>query len=93
MTPAAYAIVDLGGVKFNIQKIKEYALDQNKEEDVKYNRPPSCSKCNRIRLLSNGVIKPCLHSDQEIILDQYNINLGKYITNDSGFVRSKSIVV
>ena len=57
-----------------LQKIKEYALDKNKEDDVKYNRPPSCSTCNRIRLLSNGTIKPCLHSDQEIFVDPYNIN-------------------
>jgi len=27
-----------------------------------------CSECNRIRLTSDGKIKPCLHSDEEIDL-------------------------
>ena len=32
-------------------------------------RPPSCSRCNRLRLLARGVLKPCLHSDLEIPVD------------------------
>lgn len=27
-----------------------------------------CSKCNRIRVTSDGMLKPCLHSDDEILL-------------------------
>ena len=30
-----------------------------------------CSKCNRIRVTSNGTIKSCLHSKQEIDIKQY----------------------
>ena len=34
-----------------------------------FDRPPSCAGCNRIRLLADGTLKPCLHSDQEVRLD------------------------
>ena len=54
------------GIK--LQKIKEYSLTSDKQlnDDFVYHRPPPCNKCNRIRLLSDGRLKPCLHSNQEI---------------------------
>jgi GTP 3',8-cyclase len=55
-----------------LQKIREYALNKKKEDNTIYNRPPACSECNRIRLLSNGKLKPCLHSDEEIPLNLLN---------------------
>jgi cyclic pyranopterin phosphate synthase len=32
-------------------------------------RPPECSKCNRLRLTADGFLKPCLFSDDEIRVD------------------------
>jgi GTP 3',8-cyclase len=51
-----------------LQRIREYSLIEDKfpDEEIIYNRPPPCQRCNRIRLLSNGNLKPCLHSDNEI---------------------------
>ncbi|MEN6621855.1 MAG: radical SAM protein, partial [Smithella sp.] len=51
------------------QLINHYSLRQNKNDDYIFDRPPKCKNCNRIRLLSDGVLKPCLHSDIE-----YKIN-------------------
>jgi cyclic pyranopterin phosphate synthase len=34
-----------------------------------FDRPPACAGCNRIRLLADGTLKPCLHSDEEVRLD------------------------
>ena len=58
-----------------LQKIREYSLKEDKfpDEEILYQRPPPCGLCNRIRLLSNGRIKPCLHTDQEITLNPQNI--------------------
>jgi cyclic pyranopterin phosphate synthase len=58
-----------------LQKIREYSLKEEKfqNEEIIYQRPPPCEQCNRIRLLSSGRIKPCLHSDQEIVLNANNI--------------------
>jgi cyclic pyranopterin phosphate synthase len=47
------------------QLINHYSLKQNKNDDYIFDRPPKCRNCNRIRLLSDGVLKPCLHSDIE----------------------------
>lgn len=52
------------GVKH--QLIRHYSLTENKSADVSFQRPYACYECNRIRLLSDGVLKPCLHSDNEI---------------------------
>jgi GTP 3',8-cyclase len=32
-------------------------------------RPPDCAACNRLRLTSDGYLKPCLFSDNEIRID------------------------
>lgn len=51
------------------QLINHYSLRQNKNDTYLFDRPPKCKNCNRIRLLSDGILKPCLHSDIE-----YKIN-------------------
>ena len=52
-----------------LQLINHYSLTEEKMDHYKFDRPPDCSKCNRIRLLADGHLKPCLHSDHEIPLD------------------------
>jgi GTP 3',8-cyclase len=55
------------GVK--LQLINHYDLSAEKGYDYRYDRPPRCEECNRIRLLADGILKPCLHSDEEIPVD------------------------
>jgi GTP 3',8-cyclase len=52
-----------------LQLINHYALDKEKREGYRFDRPPSCATCNRVRLMADGMLKPCLHSDQEVKLD------------------------
>ena len=52
-----------------LQLINHFDLTRKKGDDYSFGRPPSCAGCNRIRLLADGVLKPCLHSDEEIRLD------------------------
>ncbi len=56
-----------------LQRIREYDLSSTKIDDLRYDRPLPCSLCNRIRLLANGALKPCLHSDLEIPVDFLDI--------------------
>ncbi len=51
------------------QRIKEYRLYEKKVDDPSFDRPPRCGGCNRIRVTSDGYIKPCLHGDEEIPID------------------------
>jgi cyclic pyranopterin phosphate synthase len=55
------------GLEF--QRIVEYNLTQTKLDGGHYERPLPCDVCNRLRLLSNGSLKPCLHSNDEIPVD------------------------
>jgi cyclic pyranopterin phosphate synthase len=57
----------------SLQLINHYALAEEKIDDYSYDRPPRCQECNRIRLLADGTLKPCLHSDREIPVDLNNI--------------------
>ena len=57
----------------SIQFITRYHLDQEKHDGEIWDRPPKCCYCDRIRLLSNGVLRPCLHGDKKIIMDFKNI--------------------
>ncbi len=52
-----------------LQLINHFELTSRKREDYRFDRPPSCASCNRIRLMADGMIKPCLHSDAEVKLD------------------------
>jgi GTP 3',8-cyclase len=62
---------DVRGIK--LQLIRQYSLSQDKKDDGVYDRPSPCSACNRVRLLADGTLKPCLHSDDEISLDMSDI--------------------
>jgi cyclic pyranopterin phosphate synthase len=52
-----------------LQTIARYSLHDEKQDGGEYDRPPTCSRCNRIRLLANGVLRSCLHSDIDIPID------------------------
>jgi cyclic pyranopterin phosphate synthase len=52
-----------------LQLINHFELTRKKGDSYAFDRPPSCAECNRIRLLADGTLKPCLHSDEEIRLD------------------------
>ena len=54
-----------------IQLIKHFDLSKHKYNDssANFQRPPKCEKCNRIRLTSDGFLKPCLFSEDEIAVD------------------------
>jgi cyclic pyranopterin phosphate synthase len=56
-----------------LQLINHYALAVEKSDDYHYDRPPRCQDCNRIRLLADGTLKPCLHSNTEIPIDLNDI--------------------
>lgn len=58
---------------FTLQLINHYDLHQHKMDNYTFNRPPKCLECNRIRLLADGSLKPCLHSNDEITLDPNDI--------------------
>jgi GTP 3',8-cyclase len=49
-----------------LQLINHYDLSSEKKNTYKFDRPPKCGICNRIRLTADGILKPCLHSNQEI---------------------------
>jgi cyclic pyranopterin phosphate synthase len=67
-----------------VQRIRPYRLDQAKTDSLPslrpaavtatplYDRPPPCALCNRIRLLADGTLRPCLHSDAGIKADPAN---------------------
>ncbi len=56
-----------------LQLIARYSLTETKRDDARYERPPACAACNRIRLLADGALKPCLHADGEVKLDPADI--------------------
>ena len=58
---------------FRHQLINHYALSRDKLDSYRFERPPKCGGCNRIRLLSDGRLKPCLHSDHEVPVDLTDI--------------------
>jgi cyclic pyranopterin phosphate synthase len=56
-----------------LQLINHFALNCQKQEQYLFDRPPKCKNCNKIRLLADGQLKPCLHSNLEIPLDLSDI--------------------
>jgi cyclic pyranopterin phosphate synthase len=52
-----------------LRLINHYELFREKKDTYVFDRPPSCASCNRIRLMADGMLKPCLHSDIEVPLD------------------------
>ena len=63
----------------SVQTIRRYRLDEAKYDDERFMRPPPCANCDRIRLLANGQLKPCLHGDASIPVDWNDIT-GSIIT-------------
>jgi cyclic pyranopterin phosphate synthase len=57
------------GNGMGFQSIARYHLDEEKRDGGKYDRPPSCSRCNRLRLLSDGGLRPCLHGSESVPVD------------------------
>jgi len=53
------------------QRINHYSLDSSLKSGYYYEaeRPPDCTKCSRIRLTADGMLKPCLFSEKEIPVD------------------------
>ena len=52
-----------------LQTIARYSLQEDKRDDYAYDRPPSCSSCDRIRLMADGTLRSCLHSDLDFKVD------------------------
>jgi len=52
-----------------LQLIDHFDLSQPKKERAAMDRPPPCGGCNRIRLMADGMLKPCLQANDEIPLD------------------------
>jgi cyclic pyranopterin phosphate synthase len=55
------------------QRIRRYDLRAAKTDDPRFDRPPPCARCDRIRLLADGRLKPCLHSDLAFDIDMERI--------------------
>lgn len=51
-----------------LQRISLFHLQDGKESHntITAERPPRCEHCNRLRLTSDGFLKPCLFSEQEV---------------------------
>jgi cyclic pyranopterin phosphate synthase len=52
-----------------IQFIARYRLAEEKRDGGDYDRPPKCGACNRLRLLADGTLRPCLHGDIALPVD------------------------
>jgi len=56
----------------NLQLIHRFTLSDRDEistSDFVAERPPKCSRCNRIRITADGFVKSCLFSDNEEKID------------------------
>ena len=58
-----------------LQTILQFSLYDRNDLPARLtaDRPPVCSTCNRLRLTSDGFLKPCLFSEHEIKVDFNNI--------------------
>jgi len=52
-----------------VQFIARYHLDEEKQDGGSFDRPPRCSSCNRLRLLADGSLRPCLHGNIQVPVD------------------------
>jgi cyclic pyranopterin phosphate synthase len=68
-----------------LQRIHHYSLDSSLEKNNHYEaeRPPDCKVCNRIRLTADGMLKPCLFSEQEIPVSFDDIESSIHLTVQS----------
>jgi cyclic pyranopterin phosphate synthase len=53
----------------SLQTIAQYSLAETKVDGSGCDRPPDCASCNRLRLLANGMLRSCLHSDIDTPVD------------------------
>jgi len=51
------------------QSIARYRLDSEKRDGGNCDRPPACAGCDRLRLLSDGSLRPCLHDARLVKVD------------------------
>lgn len=52
-----------------VQTIARYRLEETKADYEAFDRPPRCGDCNRLRLLADGRIRPCLHGQATFPVD------------------------
>lgn len=52
-----------------LQTIAHYSLQEEKQDGGEFERPPPCHACNRLRLMANGKLRSCLHSDIDFDID------------------------
>ncbi len=55
----------------HLQKIMRFSLYDRLDLSTRFKtqRPPKCSRCNRLRITADGFLKPCLFSNDEIKID------------------------
>ncbi|MGL5722433.1 MAG: GTP 3',8-cyclase MoaA [Brevinema sp.] len=68
----------------SVQTIAQYHLDQMKTDNHSFDRPQACRLCNRIRLLADGRIRTCLHSD-----DDHEIDFSDIVSSLKEAIKSK----
>lgn len=56
-------------INAKLQTIKFYNINEQKEDFSEYDRPMKCEYCNKIRLLSDGYLLSCLHSNIKVKVD------------------------
>ena len=56
-------------VNAKLQTIQYYNINKQKQDAIEYDRPEKCKYCNRIRLLSDGYLLSCLHSNIKFKVD------------------------
>jgi GTP 3',8-cyclase len=52
-----------------IQFIAHYQIHEEKQDGGEYERPPKCEFCERLRLLADGTLRPCLHGNISVPVD------------------------
>ena len=52
-----------------IQFIAHYQIHEQKIDGGQFDRPPKCEFCERLRLLANGTLRPCLQGNISIPVD------------------------
>ncbi len=65
--PQIHAFAEAVGA--SVQTIAHYRLNEPKRDGGEYDRPPRCASCDRLRLLADGTLRPCLHNSMGIPVD------------------------